>query len=56
MPSTSELKWAAKFVEKVEQSILPLIHQPDAPSGKYIQFKYEETIRFILKSFSLFGT
>jgi hypothetical protein len=56
MPSTSELKRAAKFVEKVGQTVVPLIHQPDAPFGKAIQFKYEETFKFLLQSFSLYGT
>jgi hypothetical protein len=56
MPSTSELKRAAKFVEKAGQTLVPLIHQPDAASGEYIQFQYEETLKFLLESFSLFGT
>jgi hypothetical protein len=30
MPSTTKLKRAAKFVEKVGQTIAPLIHQPEA--------------------------
>ena len=46
MPSTLELKRAAKFVEKVGQTLVPLIHQPEAAFGEAIQFKYDETIKF----------
>ena len=56
MPSTSELKRAAKFVEKVGQTLVPLIHQPEAAFGEAIQFQYDETIKFLLQSFSLYGT
>jgi hypothetical protein len=56
MPSTTKLKRAAAYVEKVGQTLTPLIHQPEAPAGESIQFKYDETIKFILKSFSLYGT
>jgi hypothetical protein len=33
MPSTSELKRAAKFVEKVGQTLVPLNHEPEAAFG-----------------------
>jgi hypothetical protein len=56
MPSTLELKQAAKFVEKAGQTLVPLLHQPEAAFGKYIQLQYKETLKFHLQSFSLYGS
>jgi hypothetical protein len=46
MPSALELKGAAKFVEKAGQTLIPLIHQPEAASGKY-----ELTLKSLISPF-----
>jgi hypothetical protein len=44
------------LVEKVAVTLIPVIYFPQTEFGKLIQFEYETTLDFILRSFSLYGT